>query len=109
MKLRDRVNKAEMFSSSNNLGYRPQPTGHSLDGTPGSGFNRAKINEPCKRFNRGHCNFGPNCKYEHRCAYAPCGKFGHSILQCRKLVADKQKSASKSKTAGPGAGSTTSN
>ena len=49
---------------------------------------RIKVNEPCRRFNRGKCNFGVNCKYEHRCNY--CHKFGHGVQSCRKLAADKQ-------------------
>ena len=59
---------------------------------------KGKINEPCKRFNWGNCNFGPNCKFEHRCAYEPCGKFGHSILNCRKLQADRERKMSHGKS-----------
>ena len=29
--------------------------------------------------------------FDHRCAYGPCGKFGHSILNCRKLAADRER------------------
>ena len=41
-----------------------------------------------KRYNRGKCNYGINCKYEHKCSY--CHKFGHGVLSCRKLSADKE-------------------
>ena len=49
----------------------------------------SKFNEPCRRFNRGKCNFGPNCKYEHRCSY--CYKFGHSSVNCRKALGDRER------------------
>ena len=52
-----------------------------------SSNNRAKVPEPCRRFNRGRCNFGSNCRYEHRCGY--CFKFGHAVLTCRKAASDK--------------------
>ena len=41
------------------------------------------INDICRRYNKGRCSFGPTCRYEHCCLY--CFKFGHSILNCRKL------------------------
>ena len=50
----------------------------------GKGFNPQDC---CKQFNREHCTYGIGCKFEHRCLY--CGKFGHGILNCRKLKADK--------------------
>ena len=49
--------------------------------------NRGKVNEPCRRFNRGKCNYGAACKYEHRCNY--CFKFGHANVNCRKAIADR--------------------
>ena len=39
----------------------------------------------CKRFNRGDCASGNDCKYEHRCSF--CFKFGHGVINCRKLKA----------------------
>ena len=62
------------------------PQNHNTQG------NRAGNNlktEPCRRFNRGKCGYGPSCRYEHRCSY--CFKTGHSILNCRKLAADREK------------------
>ena len=41
----------------------------------------------CRRFNRGRCTFGVNCKWDHQCKY--CGKWGHGTFSCRKLKADK--------------------
>ena len=48
-----------------------------------------KIKEPCKRYNRGKCTFGPNCKYEHRCSIERCSKFGHGVHICRLRNKDR--------------------
>ena len=40
--------------------------------------------EVCRRFQRGKCNFGLNCKYNHRCNV--CTKFGHGAHICRKKL-----------------------
>ena len=62
----------------------------------GSGGHRdSKFNEPCKWYNRGHCSFGANCCYDHKCSY--CFKTGHTILNCRKLMADKEHALNKDK------------
>ena len=50
---------------------------------------RGKVNEPCRRFNRGKCNYGANCRYKHRCSY--CFKFGHTLLNCRKAISDRDR------------------
>ena len=46
------------------------------------GFNpgQVKKKEECKRFNKGKCNKGFHCQYEHRCLI--CGKFGHRAHIC---------------------------
>ena len=63
-----------------------------MHGHQGHGSNHGKgYSEPCRKFNRGKCNFGLSCKFDHHCAYKPCNKFGHSILNCRKLAADREK------------------
>ena len=41
----------------------------------------------CRRFNRGKCTYGHNCRYEHRCFY--CNKNGHGVVTCRQLRYDK--------------------
>ena len=37
----------------------------------------------CFKFNQGICQFGFNCKFEHKCGI--CGKYGHGTYNCRKL------------------------
>ena len=55
--------------------------------SPGPGYNNGnnnnhkKIKEECKRFNKGKCNKGYCCQYEHRCLIR--GKFGHGAHICR--------------------------
>ena len=72
MKLHDRL-----YGSGNGT-----PANHSYNGS-NTHHKGSKINEPCRKYNCGKCNFGLGCKYEHRCSY--CYKFGHTILNCRKL------------------------
>ena len=95
MKLRDRL-----YTWGDAVGHVTS----ALPGDRSGSGKKAKVNEPCKRFNRGNCNFGPNCKYEHRCAYEPCGKFGHNILNCQKLQADRERKVSHGKNHGQGQG-----
>ena len=38
--------------------------------------------EICKKFNKGLCNAGMGCSYEHRCF--GCNKFGHGVHICRQ-------------------------
>ena len=49
-----------------------------------NGSGRKFKKEACKRFNRGQCTAGRNCKYDHRCTVPTCGKFGHGAHICRK-------------------------
>ena len=92
MRLKDRVNR---YNHGGQMAQYTSP-GHQMNdnsaaGSSGSnGGKQTKINEPCCHFNRGHCEFGASCCFEHRCSY--CFKFGHTILTCHKLVADREKS-----------------
>ena len=60
--------------------------------TPG-GSPHDRSNEPCRKYNRGKCQFGSGCQYDHKCSY--CFKFGHTILTCRKLKADMERGANR--------------
>ena len=44
--------------------------------------NSSSKGEICRRFQRGRCKFGLNCKFDHRCTI--CNKFGHGAHICRK-------------------------
>ena len=80
LRLRDRL----VVSNSNWSGNAAQNSQRGNGGNPG-----LVKQEPCRRFNRGKCNFGLSCKYEHRCSY--CFKFGHSNVNCRKAIADRER------------------
>ena len=79
MRLKDRIHRSEIAFNNNNSNVQ----GFANQGNT----NRARIPEPCRRFNRGWCNFGSNCKYEHKCSY--CLKFGHGAVNCRRANADR--------------------
>ena len=82
MRLRDRIFKSDPGSTT---GPSPRHNNHE-GGTPRS-------SEYCKRFNKGKCNLGSSCKYEHRCLY--CNKFSHGMVVCRKLIFDREKGSNK--------------
>ena len=90
MRLRDRLTHV---SQNNVQGFSALPK-NVMDA------NGTKINDYCKRYNRGYCKFGASCCFEHRCSY--CNKFGHSILQCSKLKADMERNHKKRNGHGPG-------
>ena len=77
MRLKDCL--ASNFNGNNSRsGYSPKNGGGGPSNHGGNGQGKVKINDPCRRFNRGYCKFGANCRYEHHCLY--CLKFGHTIL-----------------------------
>ena len=73
LKLKDKISYNGAPGGSGSSGHHQQHL------TP---TRRAKINEPCRRYNRGKYNFGTNCKFEHKCSY--CFKYGHPSVSCRK-------------------------
>ena len=91
MKLRDRIICNDNVSNNNGHSHFHQAANSQV--SPGSMGTKSKINEPCCRFNRGKCKFGASCRYEHRCSY--CHKFGHTVINCRKLIADQERSGKK--------------
>ena len=66
------------------ISYRNSSVGNGENGAFGP---RGKTGEICRRFNRGRCNFGANCMFEHKCSY--CLKYGHYVLNCRWAASDK--------------------
>ena len=87
IKLRDRLGQREIGASH----YGGAPSSSNFQGDARKGNRTSGTGEPCRRYNKGKCTFGARCKYDHRCAYEPCGKFGHFILNCRKLQADRER------------------
>ena len=87
MYLKDRLLKSDNhgFTGYHNSHHSPKPSG-VMSGNFGNV--KSKINEPCRCYNKGHCKFGTSCNFEHRCSY--CFKFGHYVLICCKLAADRE-------------------
>ena len=81
IRLRDRLS----YSDSHTSGSHSNAT-NSYQNTFHKG---GKSNDYCRRFNKGKCNLGKECAFKHRCSY--CGKFGHGVIVCRKLIFDKEK------------------
>ena len=95
MKLKDRVsfNKAE-GSEGQSYGNQSRQHNGNGGGRKNNG-NSSSRKEPCRRYNHGKCNFGTSCIFDHRCAYELCGKFGHNILICHKILADRERQTNK--------------
>ena len=36
----------------------------------------------CWKFNKGHCSYGPKCRFEHRCSY--CNSKSHGSSRCQR-------------------------
>ena len=89
MKLRDRIS----HSAGNNYSPNNHQASHSYSDNSRKIKGSGNSNDYCKRFNKGKCNLGSACRYEHRCTY--CHKFGHGVIVCRKLIFDREKSGNK--------------
>ena len=89
MRLKDRLGGAAIASVNNGLINYSAKASNSH----GQDSSKEKSNDYCRRYNKGYCKFGASCRFEHRCSY--CNKFGHTILQCRKLLADLDRSNKK--------------
>ena len=50
----------------------------------GKNNHNGKKKDICLRFNKGKCNKGFRCQFNHRCL--GCGKFGHGVHICRDRV-----------------------
>ena len=79
MKLRDRVHRSDT----------PSHYSGNHSGNQHNNWQKNHSGSPCRRFNKGKCNRGKECHYDHRCTY--CNKFGHGVIVCRKLIFDKEK------------------
>ena len=55
---------------------------HEFNASQSRGQGSGGKRDYCRRFQRGTCNDGVNCRYEHRCTI--CNKFGHGAHICRK-------------------------
>ena len=59
----------------------------------GNGKHKFK-REACKRFNKGLCKKGFNCKYEHRCTVPDCTKLGHGVHICQMRTGNQTSTSS---------------
>ena len=76
MKLGEKPRSSESAAHSDNNGNNYQRS----NGRGGS----SKKKEICRRYNRGNCTYGTNCRFDHKCVV--CLKFGHGAFKCRKNV-----------------------
>ena len=95
MKLRDRISSGSSEYVTGGAGNHSNAQSGQNPGSSGPMPSKGKISEACKRYNGGRCKFGTTCRYKHKCLY--CGKFRHTVLTCRKLMADKERQASANK------------
>ena len=92
MILKDRINTFP--SSGGNWSSGNNSSGNNSNFSSGTnnqqGSPMRKNTDPCRRYNHnGKCKFGVNCHFDHKCSY--CFKFGHMVMNCRKLIADRER------------------
>ena len=80
MRLKDKVNRSDYHYSQG--AKASNEAGRSRDENS-SDQQVIDVNRVCRRYNKGRCTFGQTCRFDHRCLF--CLKFGHTILNCRKL------------------------
>ena len=91
MRLRDRLRHDNQGAGSSTSHFSGGGHGHYHNGH--GNHSKGKSPDYCKRYNKGKCNLGRDCRYEHRCSY--CYKFGHGVIVCRKLIFDRENNPKK--------------
>ena len=84
MRLKDKLSRFDNVSGGKTSGRHH---GGHRNGDNTNDDRGTEVSNICRSYNRGRCSFGRTCRYDHRCSY--CFKFGHAIINCRKLAADK--------------------
>ena len=81
-----------------------KPHGSSSSGKSGDWRDKC-----CWRYNKNHCKYGKECRFEHRCTY--CGAFGHPSKNCHKKTGSgsKRNEQKPQAPAGSGQGGTVPN
>ena len=94
MKLCDHINQRHDSSTPNHHSGQSTWVGNNYNNHQSGGtWHRSRSSSPCQRYNKGKCNLGKDCKYDHRCTYF--NKFGHGVIVCCKLIFDKEKGGRK--------------
>ena len=57
---------------------------------------RKSSDNTCWRFNKGHCPFGKNCRFEHKCTY--CWSTNHGNSRCNRRSSSKNESKPESRS-----------
>ena len=52
----------------------------------------------CWRYNKSKCNYGPRCKFEHKCSY--CGSYNHPYQHCPRRGSGSSKGRGEDKKKG---------
>ena len=66
-------------------GYHNNNNHNHGGGTDGG--NTGGRDRHCRRFQKGRCSYGANCRFEHKCKY--CNKWGHGQSVCCKMKAER--------------------